>query len=79
MTQLHIIKTFTRKIKVDGVFYLVHQNQKLQMLVITRKDTRDDIYIHTKNGTRYREQDKQLIERIFDMAHIDRYMVKNSW
>ncbi len=77
MKRLKFNKTFTRKIKLGGDLYLVHQNKKEQSLKITRKSTGSEIYIYTQiGGLRYDKAHEQIIEEVFFLAHIDRYLVK---
>ena len=75
--KLYIGKSFKRKINVDGVLYIVHQNQEEESITIKEKNTEKEIYCCSKDLVKYNIKDQKLIDRIFKYAHIDRYVIRS--
>lgn len=72
---LSINKTFVRKITLGLEVYLVEQNKEKQSLSITNKKTKEVLYVYKDNQVVYEIEIEPLIDLIFDLAHIDRYIL----
>lgn len=74
---LSINKTFVRKITLGLEVYLVEQNKNRQSITITNKKTKEVLYDYKDGKAFYEIEIEPLIELIFEMAHIDRYILSD--
>jgi hypothetical protein len=75
--RLHITKNFIRKITVGVDAYLILQNKEYASLTIIEKKTSLPIYTYIGDTEEliYDTRDESLIKHIFDVAHIERYIL----
>jgi hypothetical protein len=74
---LSINKTFVRKITIGSVAYLVEQNKNTQTLSIKHKRSDKLLYLYQGDKVEYDKEFKELIKFIFELAHIDRYILSD--
>jgi hypothetical protein len=80
--KLNFTKSFERKIKVDGEYYLISQDYGGQSLYMFKEITTQGwVLLYTYNAITnhviYEDQVKQMITRVFNQAQVDRYALKS--
>ena len=78
MTQF--TKSFTRRLRVDGVLYEITQDHVNHMLTLKLDNAQDYLYkfIAPTNVVIYDDNQWTLIRRVLHQAQIDRYAVKGN-
>ena len=75
---MKINKDFIRKITIGTTAYLIEQHKKSNSLSIVQKNGNRMIYMYINARVMYDRDNEQLIKDIFDMAHIDRYVMYDT-
>jgi len=74
---LHFTKSFSRTITISNQTYLVIQNKDTGLRVLSY-DLKRTLYEYDlqENSLSYEFGEQELIVRIFNQAHVDRYLLK---
>ena len=75
---LVLTKSFQRDVIIDSIKYQVIQNHEKSTLVIKNKKADKYLYVFANKVPPtiiYKQENKELIQRVFSKAHVERYML----